>query len=280
MTVHETRPKAGQGRSLSSQVDATTASRPTARPALPPALHYTLQSARLTAKNWSFVLFTVVLPVVLYLLFSAMYGKGADSALVSAMTMVSMAAYGSLGAAMSGGAALAVERRSGWFRQLMITTLPARTFLWSRAAVIMLLVLPALVLVFGAGLLIGGVRAPASVWFSSLGLMWLSLIPLTILGITLGLWVKAEAVQGVTTLLLLVLSLLGGLWIPVEIMPAAMRQIAKVLPSYWLGEIGRWPFLSGAAFPWRGVEVLLAWSVALSVVGALGYRRAAAQSKR
>ena len=49
--------------------------------------------------------------------------------------------------------------------------------------------------------------------------MWLALIPLAILGIVIGLWVKAEAVGGVTTLVLLLLAMLGGLWLPTEMMP-------------------------------------------------------------
>ena len=72
--------------------------------------------------------------------------------------------------------------------------------------VIMLVVLPALVLVFAAGFVIGGVRAPVGAWLASLALMWLALIPMTILGVVVGLWVKGDAVQGLTTLLLLVLS--------------------------------------------------------------------------
>lgn len=255
--------------------------RPAIRAAgLPPALHYALHSAVLTAKNFSFVIFTVIMPVTLYLVFSAIYGRGADGELASAMIMVSMAAYGSLGAAMSGGAQLALERRSGWFRQLMITSVAPRVFLWARAAVIMLLVLPALLLVFAAGALLGGVTAPAGQWLASLGLLWLGLVPLTLLGVVVGVWVKAEAVQGVTTLLLLGLSLLGGLWFPVEAMPSAMKVVAHALPSYWLGELGRYPFLPGADFPSTGIWVLLAWSAVLTVLGALGYRRAAATSKR
>ena len=41
-----------------------------------PALHYTLHSTMITAKNWSFVLFSVGLPVVLYLVFSQMFVPG------------------------------------------------------------------------------------------------------------------------------------------------------------------------------------------------------------
>jgi ABC-2 type transport system permease protein len=255
--------------------------RPTARSAgLPPALHYALHSAVLTARNVSFVVFTVIMPVTLYLVFSAMYGGESEGGLASAMIMVSMAAYGSLGAAMSGGAQLALERRSGWFRQLMITSVPPRVFLWARAAVTMLLVLPALLLVFVAGGVLGGVTATPGQWLASLGLLWLGLLPMTVLGMVIGVWVKAEAVQGVTTMLLLALSLLGGLWFPVDAMPPAMEAMAPALPTYWLGELGRFPFLPDATFPWGAIWVLAAWSLALTVLGALGYRRAAATSKR
>ena len=133
------------------------------------ALHYATSSVRLLSRNWGFVLFSVAMPVLLYVLFDQLfYGSGTDSTdstdgtdgsvggvSGSAIIMVSMACYGSLGAAMSGGAQLAVERRSGWFRQLSLTTLPSRAFLWARAAVIMILVLPALLLVFLAGFAVG-----------------------------------------------------------------------------------------------------------------------------
>ena len=245
-------------------------------------MHYTLHSAALTAKRFSFVIFSVGLPLILYVVFSRMYGSADDGSGINwaAMIMISMAAYGSLGAAMGGGAQLALERRSGWFRQLSITALPPRAFLWAKAAVIMLVVLPALVLVFAAGFVVGGVRAPVGAWLASLVLMWLALIPMTILGVVVGLWVKGDAVQGLTTLLLLVLSMLGGLWFPVQIMPSVMQTIAHTLPSYWLAELGRWSFLPGAAFPWAGVAVLLVWSIVLTGLGALGYRRATADSKR
>jgi ABC-2 type transport system permease protein len=84
----------------------------------------------------------------------------------------------------------------------------------------------------------------------------------------------------VNTLLLLGLSLLGGLWFPAELMPSGMQHVAHALPTYWLAALGRYPFLPGDALPWTGVWVLLAWSVGLTVLGALGYRRAGATSKR
>lgn len=250
--------------------------------AVPAPIHYAAWSTWLTLKNFAFVIFAVGMPLVLYLVMSQAFARGAgdDAALVSAMIMVSMAGYGALGAALSGGSQLALERRSGWFRQLSLTGLAPRSFLLAKAGVIMVLVLPSLLLVFGAGWLIGGVRLPVTVWLTSLGLMWLALVPLAILGIVIGLWVKAEAVGGVTTLVLLLLAMLGGLWLPVDMMPSAMQTLASALPSFWLAELGRWPMLPGAAFPWTGVLVLLGWVMGLTVLGGLGFRRAAASSKR
>ena len=248
---------------------------------LPAPVHYLLHSVRLSLRSTGFVVFSMITPVVLYVAFNQVFGRQEIEPGVTwaAIYMVSMAAYGSLGAAMGGGSQLATERRSGWFRQLSITTLRPRAFLLAKAGVVMLLELPALILVFLAGFVVGGVRAPFGIWLESLGLMWLALLPLAVLGVVIGLWVKAESVQGLTTLILLVMSLLGGLWFPVQLMPPAMRQLAELLPAYWVAELGRFPFLA-TAFPWRGVAVLAAWTVVLVLIGALGYRRAAATSKR
>jgi ABC-2 type transport system permease protein len=250
------------------------------RKGLPAPLHYAVHTLRLTLKNRGYVVFSIATPVILYVVFSQIFGGTSEGGIDwSAVYMVSMAAYGSLGGAMSGGAQIAVERRSGWFRQLSITGLRPRSFLLSKAAVVMVVTLPALILNFAAGFVIGGVRAPFGDWVAALLLLWVSLIPLAVLGLVVGLWVKAETVQALTTLLLLVLSLLGGLWFPAQLMPAGMRMAAELTPSYWLATLGRYPFASGS-FPWHGVAVLAGWTIVLTVLGALGYRRASATSKR
>jgi len=247
---------------------------------VPAPLHYALHTLRLTLKNRGYVIFSIATPLILYVVFSQIFGGTAEGGINwSAVYMVSMAAYGSLGGAMSGGAQLAVERRSGWFRQLSVTGLRPRSFLLAKAAVVMVVTLPALVLNFAAGFVVGGVRAPLGDWVAGLLLLWVALVPLAVLGLVVGLWVKAETVQPLNTLLLLVLSLLGGLWFPAQLMPDGMRVAAELTPSYWLAALGRWPFTS-EAFPWHGVAVLAGWTIVLTVLGALGYRRAAATSKR
>ncbi|MFC7622761.1 ABC transporter permease [Microlunatus sp. GCM10028923] len=268
---------------ISSTASRTRAGAATRRSGLRPMLHYTWHSTYLTAKNVGYVIFTFTLPLMMYILFSQLFGGAPSEAGVnySALIMVSMGSYGALGAAMSGGAYLAVERKSGWFRQLGLTALPPQSFLWARAAVTMILLLPSVLVVDLAGFLIGGVRAPLGVWLASIGLIWLSLIPMIVLGLVIGLWVKTEAVGGLTTLLLMALALLGGLWMPMEFMPPTLQLIGQALPSYWIGQLGQFPFLpADTAFPWTGIAVLAGWGGLLTLMGVLGYRRAIASSKR
>lgn len=248
---------------------------------IPAVLWYAAHTARLTIKNWPYLIFTLAMPVIMYLVFTGLWGTDQVVPGVSYATviMVQMAAYGALGAAMSGGAVIALERRSGWFRQLTITALAPRSFLIARTATVLTLVLPALALVFAFGYAVGGVRAPISAWVVSALLMWLALVPLAALGLVIGIWVKGEAAQGATTLIMLLLSLAGGLWFPAEMMPATMQSLAQTLPSYWIAYLGRWPFVGGS-FPGTGLVVLAVWTVALVLLGGLGYRRAAAHSKR
>ena len=117
----------------------------------------------------------------------------------------------------------------------------------------MLLVLPALILVYLAGFVVGGVRLPVLGLAGSLGLMWLALVPMAILGIVIGLWAKAEAVPGLTTLVMLLLAMLGGLWFPAQLMPPVMQAIAHDPAVVLVGRTGSLSRSSGGAFPWAGV---------------------------
>src|SRR5664279_5981337 len=121
---------------------------------------YAFVSTRAAYRNVRFLVLTVALPLLLFLLYSSLYqGQSTDSGLtVVAYLMVSMASFGCIGAAINTGARVAVERQVGWNRQLRLTALPARSYLIAKAVVSMLVTLPALILVFIAGATVGGVQ--------------------------------------------------------------------------------------------------------------------------
>ena len=237
----------------------------------------------ITGKNWSFVLFSVGLPVVLYLVFSQIFGGGDRAAAYdwAAMTMVVVGGV-RLAGRRDGGRCPAGGRASFGLVPAADASprCPPRSFLWAKAGVIMLLVLPALILVYLAGLLVGGVRLPVLVWLASLGLMWLALVPMAILGTRDRAVGQGRGRAGVTTLVMLLLAMLGGLWFPAQLMPPVMQTIAHSPAVVLAGRTG--PLSHPGRAPSRGPAsaVLLAWSAGLTVLGVLGYRRAVASSKR
>ena len=76
-------------------------------------------------RNRRYLIFTVGLPVVLYLLW-AKAGKTAYGIDFSAYYMVAMATFGAFAGALNGNAIrISEERKVGWIRQLRLTPLPA-----------------------------------------------------------------------------------------------------------------------------------------------------------
>lgn len=256
-----------------------------ARPGSPPSirqerrlLHYLGQSITIQLRDWAFLGFVIVMPTSVYLFFVTIYGGQSSGQEVAAFMMVMMGAYGGLGAAMNAGSQIQSERSSGWFRQLMLTSLTPTQFVLAKIVTAVAVVVPAISAVFIAGAACG-VRLDAGVWAASLALMVGALLPMVVLGLVIGLWFKPQTATAVTTFAMLALAMLGGLWFPLDLMPAAMQTIGRLLPSYWVSQIGSWP-LTGGAFPWTGVAVLVGWLVALAALGALGYGHSVRTSRR
>ncbi|OYO07801.1 ABC transporter permease [Enemella evansiae] len=241
--------------------------------------NYLRSNLAVSMRQVGFLVFTIAMPVGLYLMFSQIFGDlPAGATDVRTLMMIAMAIYGAFGAAISAGAQLQVERRTGWFRQLMLSGLTPAGFLTGKIVGAMVQVLPAIIAVFVCGFLTG-VRLPATQWLLIGVLIWITLLPMVVLGVVIALWFAPSTVGALSTILLLALSMLGGLWVPVSQMPESMRRLAEAMPTHWMNTIANWPVLGGD-FPTRGVLVLGVWLLGLAVLGVLGYRRAVRSSRR
>jgi ABC-2 type transport system permease protein len=225
-----------------------------------------------------YAVIVVVLPLVMFLLFSSLYGTDSQDGISgSAWLMVSMSVFGAMGAAVSVGGRIAGERSVGWTRQLRLTPLPRWAYVAVKAACSVLVAVPALALVYAAGAL-RGVRMPAAQWAEAAGWTLLALAPFVALGIWLGHLLTVEVLGPLSGLLFTGLSLLGGVWVPVDQLPSGVAHVAKALPSYWLVQSGRAP-LSGTWVGWGGVAALAAWTLAFGVLAARAFARDTAQQK-
>ena len=235
---------------------------------------YALISTRTAYRNLRFLVLTVALPLLLFLLYANIY-QGQDTGTgisVTAYLMVSMASFGCIGAAINTGARVAIERQVGWNRQLRLTALPPNSYLIAKAAVSMLVTLPALLLVFIAGATVGHVTLTPAQWLATGVSVWLGLIPFAVLGLVIGFAGTVDSVQPISMLCYLGLSILGGLWFPVEMFPTFLQAVARATPSYWLADLGR-SVLGGDGVPMTAVLVLAAWTVGLGILGAFAYSR-------
>ncbi|RBQ14272.1 ABC transporter permease [Spongiactinospora rosea] len=228
---------------------------------------------RALARNVTFLLVTIGLPVVFFLVMSEVFGdmdiRGID---MSRYMMLSMAAFGAMSVSIAVGTRVGRERLAGWNRQLRLTPLPGWSYVVSKVIVALALVLPTTLLIFLAGLALKGVSLTAGQWLGATLAVWLGALPFGVIGLAIGLSVRPDSADGLGVAVYLPLAMLGGLWVPVEILPGFMATFAKVLPSYWLAENARQHLISGSP-GLAGPLVVLTWFLALAAVVATLYRR-------
>lgn len=213
-----------------------------------------------------FTIFTIGMPVAMFVLFGSIFGRLATPSGIPAdvETMIKLAAYGASGGALFTGTRVAQERTDGWQRQLRLTPMRGPGYLVVKVISAMAVALPVLVVVFAAGLAMGIHLTPAQ-WGLVLVSLWLGVLPFAVLGLAIGLFGKGDTVGAVTGALMMPLGMLGGLWIPLYVLPDWMATVAHLIPTYWLGRVGLEP-LAHAGGVGVAVLVLAGWLVIPALV--------------
>ncbi|GAA3560787.1 ABC transporter permease [Amycolatopsis ultiminotia] len=242
---------------------------------------YLATEIRRLLRSPRFLVLVVAFPIVMFLLQANVFtSSGApDHAQVTAVVMVNMMAFGAFAAATTNGSKLAVERASGWQRQLRLTPLSGPSYLGGKALSGMIVALPALILVPLVALLAEGVHLDPAGWLRIVAGVWLGTIPLILLGLVLGQFGTPESMQPVSMIVMLGMGFLGGLWIPVEGMPGWMHDVAQLMPTYWVIGLVR-PVVTDellVSFP-AAVAVLGAWTLVLGALVIRRYRRDSARA--
>lgn len=242
-------------------------------------LRYIALEARRAFRNRRFLIFTVIMPVALFLLYSQIWQDGIspDGVSTAAYLMTSMAAFGAMSGSMSTGMRVAQERASGWNRQLRLTPLRPSSYLIGKGIVGMLVALPALVLVYLAAVLVEHVDLSIAELLTSGALTWLAIIPFAVLGLVIGYLATPDSAQPIYMICFMLMSFLGGILIPLQVFPDSIANVAHIMPSYWLALLARTP-LGDAGIDWTAVPVLLAWTLVLGFVVMRRYRNDTARA--
>jgi ABC-2 type transport system permease protein len=199
-------------------------------------------------RNRRTVIFTLIMPVLLYLIIgtNSQYTSDSEgSGNVSAYILISMAAYGAVLAATSGGAMVANERALGWSRQLRLTPLSPVAYIVVKAIVALTLGLGSVLAVNLVGVLNGRAEMPVHVWVAAGAIAWGGSIVFGAFGLFMGYLLPSENVMQVLGPVLAGLAALGGLWFPIK-SGTVLGHISACTPIYGLANLARWPLYGGA----------------------------------
>jgi len=240
------------------------------------SITYLLLEARRAMRNGRFMIFSIAFPVLLFLLYVGIWANG-DKA-ITGILMVNMTSFGALSAALFAGGRVALERSVGWQRQLRLTPLSGGGYLAAKGLTGMLLALPAVILVPLVGVVVEGVSLDAAGWLRVTIGIWLAVIPFALIGLLIGQVGTPDSMQPIMSLTMMTMSMLGGVFIPIDTMPGWLLKIAHVLPSYWLGQVGRGAVTSNLSVDLgQAVLVLAVWTAVVGLGVTRRFRRDSAR---
>jgi ABC-2 type transport system permease protein len=195
-------------------------------------------------RNLKSMFFSVLYPSLLFLLIagnaSSTEKLGDTGLTLPTYMMVSMASFGALTAVLMGNSErIAKEREGGWVRQLRLTPLPGRGYVFAKTAGAAVVSLPSIVIVFLVAATVKDVRLDAWQWLALTGAIWAGSLVFAALGVAIGYLATGDAVRPITMIVYFGLSMLGGLWMPTTTFPEWLQEIAKWVPTHAYAALGQ-----------------------------------------
>src|SRR5262245_34032563 len=180
------------------------------------------------ARSPGFLVLTMVLPLVMYLIFTNLNTvTGLTRDYAARYATVSVGAYSAIGVLLNFGAVIVTDRAIGWLRNLRLTPMSPPRVVFGKAATGMLLVLPPVLLLCGLAVAVNHVRLTSGQWLAVIPLLWLGSFPFALLGLGIGYRLSMQTAQLANFVAYFGLSILGGLLIPLQSFAA------------WLAVLGR-----------------------------------------
>ncbi|MQY20672.1 ABC transporter permease [Nocardia macrotermitis] len=228
---------------------------------------------RRMSRNRRTMLISLIVPPLVFLSYGTQPGfrtQAYGSGNMTAYAMVSMALYGAMLCTTSGGATVAVERASGWSRQLRLTPLRPVMYIVTKIMLSMLLGLCSVTVVFIVGAVLGA-HLGAVAWVSCFLIVWAGSVIFAALGLFLGYLLPASSIMQILGLLLAILGFAGGLFFPLH---GWIGDVSRVFPTNGVATLARVPF-GGSS----GMDIALAvlnvvfWAVAFTAGSTILFRR-------
>jgi ABC-2 type transport system permease protein len=214
-------------------------------------------------------------PIMFYLLFGVAMRPATGTFHMASYLLATYGAFGVMNASLFGfGIGIAAERGQGWLLLKRATPMPPLAFFAAKLAVSVLFSTAVVAALFALGVGPGHVRLPAATFAELAAVLVAGALPFSALGLAVGYWAGPNSAAVVCNLLALPISFVSGLWIPFALLPAALRQLAPLLPAYHYSQLALRVIGAGSQTPVAWSVLYLAGFTALMLLLArLGYRR-------
>ena len=224
-----------------------------------------------TLRNPRAVVFTLVFPVILLVMFNSIFIEGSDSVDLSAGEKVAGSAYFTAGmlayATMLSSftqmlISVTTQRESGELKRYRGTPVPAWTFIVSFALRSMTLVAVMTAIMLGIAHFAYGVTLPAAGVPSLIVYVPLGTATMCALGIALTSVVDSvDAASSAGPFTAVILSFVSGIFVPVDQLPSWLEGVGRIFPPYHLAAGLQRAFASaGGNGPQAGdVAILAIW---------------------
>ncbi len=222
-------------------------------------------------RNRRYLIFTVALPVMLYLLLgkTTAHEYGVTFA---AFYMVAMATFGALSGAFNNNTIrISQERKDGWIRQLRLTPVPANAYVIAKILASMATTVPAIVIVLILGNVYGGVHLAAWQWVVIAVAIWFGTLIFAALAVAIGYKINPDSVQPVALVVFFFFSIFGGLWFPLN---GGLKTFGEFTPTYQVVKISTDVVGSGTV-AWANVAGIVAWFAIFIGLAVLAVRSSA-----
>jgi ABC-2 type transport system permease protein len=242
-------------------------------------VHLTKFGLKSLVRNRRALVFTIIFPIVLLLLFNSIFAHASDTITLrrgleldeNAYFTAGILAYSIMLSAFSTMAiGLTAQRESGQLKRLRGTPLPPWTFMAAQVVrAIVLIVFMALVLLlighFAYGVHFPGDTLPGFALYLVVGTATMCTLGIALTAVT----PTADAAATIAPLTAVLLSFISGVFIPVDQLPNWLEEIGRVFPLAHLADglqTTLAPAASGSGLSGENLGVLALWGVAGLVV--------------
>ena len=224
-------------------------------------------------RNKRYLMFTLALPVVLYLLVAKQVQHvTAYGVAYKAYYMIAMASFGAFSGALTGNAQrISQERKDGWIRQLRLTPLPPQSYVIAKVIASLATSIPSIVIVLLLGRFYGGVELAGWKWVVIGVAVWVGTLVFAALAVAIGYRFMPDTVQPMAMFVYLIMTFLGGVWFALT---GVLQDIGQALPTYQIIKVGT-DVIGTGEVPVGSIAVILAWLVGVVILATLAVRATA-----